>query len=157
MQIEQRQWIYDESCNAISVERREWLEDRWQPHGSRWPLSQPQPLLLYYNNMQSVFEWVDYCYMLTASYIKVSGGNTGVENVKTESPIQIHSSGKTIFVNSETGKNTTISVYGITGVKVAEQTTASQTTTIEMPASGFYIVSVKTEKEKPVTAKLAIK
>jgi hypothetical protein len=83
--------------------------------------------------------------------------NTGINGVKTELPIQIYGSGKTIYVDNPTGKDAVVTVYGVGGVKVAEQKMISQTTTVEMPVSGFYLVSVKTENEKPVTAKLILK
>ena len=82
---------------------------------------------------------------------------TGIEEVKTESPIQIHSSGKTIHIKNETGKNGVVSVYRIDGMKVAEQTMVNQTTTLEMPVSGFYLVSVRTGNEKPVMEKIIVK
>ena len=82
---------------------------------------------------------------------------TSIEEVKTESPIQIYSTGKTIHINNETGKNGVISVYRIDGVKVSEQTMTSQTTTIEIPVSGFYLVSVKEGNEKPVMEKVIVR
>ena len=93
---------------------------------------------------------------MTASYKKVSD-ITGKEKVKTPPPIQIYSSGKTIHINNQTGKNAVVSVYRIDGVKVAEQTMTSQTAAMKMPVSGFYFVSVKTGNEEPVTAKLIVR
>jgi hypothetical protein len=84
-------------------------------------------------------------------------GDTGINDVKTAQPIQIYSAGKTIYVDNPIGKEAVITVYGIGGVKIAEQKMMSQTTTVEMPVSGFYLVSVKAENEKPVTAKLIVK
>jgi len=82
---------------------------------------------------------------------------TNIDDIKTDSPVKIYSSGKTIHVNNTTGKNTVVTVYGITGLKVAEQTMSSQTTTLNLPVSGFYIVSVKAENEKPVTTKVVVR
>jgi len=81
---------------------------------------------------------------------------TGIEDLKPALPVQIYSSGKTIHVNNLTGKNVVITVYGIDGVKIVEHATAGQTTTLEMPVSGIYLVSVKAGNEKPVTAKLML-
>ena len=82
---------------------------------------------------------------------------TGKEEIKTELPIQIYSSGKTIHVNNQTGKNAVVTVYRIDGVKVKEQTVAYQTTILEMPVKGFYLVLVKAENEKAVTAKIIVR
>jgi len=81
---------------------------------------------------------------------------TGIEDVKQALPVQIYSTGKTIHVNNLTGKNGVITVYGIDGVKVAEQAMAGQTTKLEIPVSGIYLVSVKAGNEKPITAKLML-
>jgi len=48
-------------------------------------------------------------------------------------------------------------VYGINGVKVAERTMAGETTAIEMPAAGFYIVSVQAGNEKPLRVKVVVR
>jgi len=88
---------------------------------------------------------------------KIVRSSTSIDDIKTDSPVKIYSSGKTIHINNTTGKNTVVTVYGITGLKVAEQTMSSQTTTLNLPVSGFYIVSVKAENEKPVTAKLVLR
>jgi len=106
--------------------------------------------------MQSVYVW-DECLKLTASYIKVRGADTGIEEIKTQTGIQIHSEGKTIHISNETGRNAVVSVYGITGRKVVEQKMASRKTAIETPVSGFYLVSVKVENEKPVAAKVIVR
>jgi len=145
--------IYDENGNGISVESLIWIDDSWQltHHGMH---SYPT-LLLYYNNMQSTIE--GFGDKTTASYKKVRSTDTGIKDIKTESPFKIHSSGKTIHINNKTGKNAEVSVYGITGQKVAEQTMSDRTTTIEIPVSGFYLVSVKAGNEKPVTAKVIIR
>jgi len=82
---------------------------------------------------------------------------TGIDDVKTELPIQIYSTGKSIHINNATGNNSVITVYRIDGTKIAEQTTTSQTTTMNVPVSGFYIVSVKAENEKSVVAKLVVR
>lgn len=107
------------------------------------------------NNMQSVFEELE-CDKITASYKKV-GVYTGTEDIKTASPVEIYSAGKTIRVNNQTGKNGVITIYRIDGVKVAEQTMAGQTTTLEIPVSGFYLVSVKAGNEKSVTTKVIVR
>ena len=96
------------------------------------------------------------CDKMTASYKKFDS-NAGVEGVKTVSPIEIYSAGRTIYVNNPTGKTGEISVYGIDGVKVAEQAMVNQTTTMELPVSGFYIVSARAGNEEPVTAKLTVR
>ena len=82
---------------------------------------------------------------------------TGIEEIKTELPVQIHSAGKTIYVNNRSGKNGVVSVYRIDGVKVVEQTMVNQTSTVEIPVSGFYLVSVKAGNEKLVTKKLIVR
>ena len=82
---------------------------------------------------------------------------TSIEDVKTSHPIKIYSSEKTIHINNQTEKNVIVSVYRIDGVKVSEQTVTSQTTTIEIPVSGFYLVSVRTGNEKPVMEKVIIR
>ena len=82
---------------------------------------------------------------------------TSINEVKTESPIQIYSEGKTIHINNQTGKNGVVSVYRIDGVKVAEQTITSQTTTLEIPISGFYLVSVRAGNENPVIEKVIVR
>ena len=84
---------------------------------------------------------------------KIVGNSTGVKDVKPAPPIQIYNAGKTIHVNNPTGKNALVTVYRVDGTKVAEQTMATATA-LEMPVSGFYLVSVKAENEKPVTVKL---
>ena len=145
-----RQWVYDENDNCISLEIWDWRDGNWQQ------INRNCVNYLYYNNMQSVFEWEE-CYKMTASYKKVSSGDTGIEDIKTELPVQIYSAGKIIHVNNPAGINAVVTVYGIDGVKVAEQTIVSQTTTIEMPVSGLYLVSVKAGNEKPVAAKLIVR
>ena len=82
---------------------------------------------------------------------------TGKEEIKPAPPIQIYSSGKIFHINNQTGKNGIVTVYRIDGVKIAEQTMASQTTTVEIPVSGFYLVSVRTGNEKPVMEKVVVR
>jgi len=82
---------------------------------------------------------------------------TALENINSASPIEIYSAEKTIYVNNPSGRNGVVAVYGIDGINVAERTMAGETTTIEMPVSGFYIVSVKVENEKPLRAKVVVK
>ena len=106
--------------------------------------------------MQDKFSYI-YFHKMTASYVKVSGNDTGTEEVKAALPVEIYSAGKTIQVNNRTGKNAVVTVYRIDGVKVMEQTMTGQTTSLEIPVGGFYAVSVKAGNEKPVTAKLIIK
>lgn len=81
---------------------------------------------------------------------------TNIENVNAQLPIQIYSAGKTIHVNNLTGKNAEVTIYGINGMKIAGKT-IGQTTTMTIPVGGFYLVSVKAENEKAVTAKLVIR
>ena len=154
----QYRMTYDENDNGISIEWWIWKEDSWQPSHYGAGLSYGN-LYLYYNNMQNIFE--DRAGMggdkMTASYVKVSGNNTGVKDVKSALPVQIYSAGKTIYVSNRTGKAAVATVYGIDGVKVAEQTMLSQAATLEMPVSGFYLVSVRAGNEKPVTAKVRIR
>ena len=144
---------YDENGNGISAECLKWEDERWQPTSNG---SAQIGVWLYYNNMQNIVEEVGGDKM-TASYKKVSGTDTGIKDVKTESPIQIFSAGKTIHINNQTGKNGVVTVYRIDGVKVVEQTMLSQTTTFEMPVSGFYLVSVRTGDEKPVVEKVVVR
>ena len=143
---------YDENGNGISAECWWWKNESWQP--SLNSMYNYITLWLYYNSMQSSLGRTSD--KMTASYKKIGSG-AGVEDVKTASPVQIYSAGKTIHVNNSTGKTGMISVYGIDGVKIAEQTTISQTTALEISVSGFYIVSVKAGNEKPVTAKLIVR
>ena len=82
---------------------------------------------------------------------------TSISEVKTDSPIQIYSSGKTIHINNKTCKNGVVTIYRIDGVKVAEQTVISQTTTLEIPVNGFYLVSVRAGNEKPVMEKVIVR
>ena len=82
---------------------------------------------------------------------------TGKEDIKPAPPIQIYSSEKIIHINNQTGKNGIVSVYRIDGVKIAEQTMVSQTATVEIPVSGFYLVSVRTGNEKPVMEKVVVR
>jgi hypothetical protein len=145
--------IYDENGNGISTESLQWINESWQPTNNF--IMSFSIIWLYYNNMQNALG-MRYCDKMIASYVKISG-DTGIEEIKTALPIQIHSAGKTIHINNQTGKNAVITVYRIDGVKVAEQTMASQTMTLEMPAGGFYLVSVKAGDEKPVTAKVIIR
>jgi hypothetical protein len=146
---------YDENNNGTSTEWWRWNGENWQPSISG-SIYSSTTLYLYYDNMQSAIDgWG--CDRMTASYIKVSEVDTGIKEVETASPVQIHSAGKTIHVNNATGKNGIITVYRIDGVKVAEQMMASQTTTIEIPAGGFYLVLVKAGDEKPVTAKVIVR
>ena len=107
--------------------------------------------------MQSLLEEWIIGDKMTASYVKVSGNDTGIKDVKPTLPVQIYSAGKTIYVSNRTGKAAVVTVYGIDGVKVAEQMMAAQTTAMEVPAVGFYLVSVRAENEKPVTAKVTIR
>ena len=144
--------IYDENGNGISAECLWWKNESWQPSFNS--IYSFTTLWLYYNNMQSSFGGT--CDKMTATYKKFDSG-AGIEDVKTASPVQIYSAGKTIHVNNSTGKTGMISVYGINGIKIAEQATTSQTTALEIPVGGFYIVSVKAGNEKPVTAKLIVR
>ena len=146
----QRLMTYDENNNCTSVDYFEWKNECWNP-----VFNHMDGLILTYNNRQSVTREWD-AQKLTASYKKVRSADTGIKDIITESPIQIHSIVKTIQINNETGKNAIVSVYGITGIKVAEQTISGRTTMIEIPFSGFYLVSVKAENEKPVTKKIII-
>ena len=82
---------------------------------------------------------------------------TGIKEVKTKLPIRIYSAGKTAYVNNETGKTGIVTVYRIDGLKVMERAMVSQTTTLEILAGGFYLVSVKAGNEKPVTAKVIVR
>jgi len=149
----QYQWTYDENSNGISAESWKWINESWQPSDNS--IYSFVTIILYYNNMQSISEgWG--CDKMTASYIKV-GAATGIKNVPTALPIQIYSSGKTIQINNRTGKNAIVTVYRSDGVKVAEQTTVNQTTTMKMPVSGIYLVSVRAGNEKPVTKKLIVR
>ncbi|MCL2651699.1 MAG: T9SS type A sorting domain-containing protein [Candidatus Azobacteroides sp.] len=148
----QYQWIYDENGNGLSAESWIWVNGSWQSSDNS--IYSFVTLMLYYNNMQSVFD--GYCDKMTASYMKVGGSYTGTKDATTAPHVQIYSSGKTIHVNNLTGKSGMITVYGIDGVKVAEQAMAGQTTTLEMPVNGIYLVSVKAGNEKAVTAKLML-
>ena len=152
---EESRMFYDENNNGISAEFYSWINDSWQPLSYSMFSSVPLRQNFYYNNMQSVYN-ISSCYNVTASYIKVSDVS-GKEEIKTASPIQIFSSGKTIHINNQSGKNGVVTIYRIDGVKVAEQTMVSQTTTLEIPVSGFYLVSVKAGNEKPVMEKVIIR
>ena len=147
--------IYDENNNGISAEFYFWIDESWQTLFYSVISSDPLRQNFYYNNMQSVIQ-ASGCYKATASYIKVSDFS-GKEEIKTSQPIQIYSAGKTIHINNSNGKNGVVSVYRIDGVKVTEQTIGSQTTTLEIPVSGFYLVSVRAGNEKPVMTKVIIR
>ena len=149
--------MYDENNNCISAEIWDWnwTDETWHPSNVGSAVSYVN-LYFYYNNMQSNYGLRSSSKM-TASYIKVSDIISGKEEIKTASPIQIRSEGKTIHINNQTGKNAVITVYRIDGVKVTEQTTKSQITALEMPLKGLYLVSVKAENEKPVTEKVIVR
>ena len=155
--VNEKQYImsYDDNNNGILVESLIWIDGLWVPTHN-YGLNNYATSVIYYNNMNNnCYGWSG-CDKMTASYVKISD-NTGKEEIKTESPIQIFSSGKTIHINNQTGKNAEIGVYRIDGVKVAEQTMVGQITTIEIPVSGFYLVSVRAGNEKPVMEKIIIR
>jgi len=148
------QWAYDENGNGLSAESQIWRNGSWQPSDNS--IYSFVTIVLYYNHRQSAVEGRG-CDKITASYLKVSGDVTAKEEVKAILPVQIYSAGKTIHVNSPNGKSAIVTVYGIDGIKVAEQTMTNQSIALEIPVSGFYLVSVKAGNEKPVTEKVIVK
>jgi hypothetical protein len=139
--------IYDENRNGTSVEFWWWIGENWQSIGD-------MIIEIYYNNMQSNFQWR--CSKITASYIKVSDITAINKPAVTQGLNDV-----SVYPNPTTGKLritdyglriTGVRIFNISGINVFNtQQTASDIS--HLPA-GIYFVQIKTEKGI-VTKKLA--
>ncbi|MCL1933347.1 MAG: T9SS type A sorting domain-containing protein [Candidatus Azobacteroides sp.] len=138
--------IYDENMNGISAERWWWSGESWEPPRN----ASMESLRLYYNNMQSVFEYWG-CNKMTASYIKVSDLNTSVEPVAipesdAASVYPNPTSGELRITNYESGIKD-IQIFDLMGNKLPlRMETAKDAVDISHLSPGMYFIQITTEK-----------
>jgi len=143
-------WTYDENNNCILAENFRWIDGSWQ---CPYPYSDDTQLILYYNNMQSLFFYQnDKIYKMTASYQKVT---KPVAIVETHCNMSLR-----VYPNPTNGQLTislpnpseggaytaeNVEIYNVMGQKLLSiESLKSTETTIDVShlANGMYFLKV---------------